>query len=76
MRFARVDGADHFLNDGPTEVLLDALEACVPRRRPWRLALPTFTPRDWPLRRWGEALVRRASVPALLPPGRVNPLDA
>ena len=30
LRFHRVEGADHFLNDGPLGVLLSALEACIP----------------------------------------------
>lgn len=30
VRFHRVEGADHFLNDGPAEALLAAIEACVP----------------------------------------------
>jgi pimeloyl-ACP methyl ester carboxylesterase len=29
-RFHRVPGANHFLNDGPVEVLLEALERCIP----------------------------------------------
>ena len=46
MRFERVEGANHFLNDGPVEPLLAALEACIPARKPllqfkWpNLALP------------------------------------
>lgn len=42
MRFARVEGADHFLNDGPVETLLEALEACIPSRRQFQWRLP-----DW-----------------------------
>ena len=42
MRFARVEGADHFLNDGPVDILLDALEACIPPRRHFEWRLP-----DW-----------------------------
>jgi pimeloyl-ACP methyl ester carboxylesterase len=34
MRFRRVAGADHFLNDGPVEDLLAELEACLPVRAP------------------------------------------
>jgi pimeloyl-ACP methyl ester carboxylesterase len=30
MSFIRVPGANHFLNDGPVEVLLSALERCIP----------------------------------------------
>jgi pimeloyl-ACP methyl ester carboxylesterase len=48
IRFARVEGANHFLNDGPVEVLLNCLEACIPAAKPaWKLpALPKLT---WPL---------------------------
>ena len=42
MRFARVEGADHFLNDGPVETLLEALEACIPPRHHFEWRLP-----DW-----------------------------
>jgi len=48
IRFQTVPGANHFLNDGPTDVLLSALEACVPAEKAaaWRLpALPKF---KWP----------------------------
>lgn len=44
IRFEKVEGANHFLNDGPTEQLLASLEACIPIRKPlfpWKLpALP------------------------------------
>ena len=30
LRFHRAEGANHFLNDGPPEALLDLLEACIP----------------------------------------------
>ncbi|HVN01818.1 MAG TPA: alpha/beta hydrolase [Caulobacteraceae bacterium] len=30
IRFVRVPGANHFLNDGPVEVLMNALELCIP----------------------------------------------
>ncbi len=33
MRFERVGGANHFLNDGPVETLLGALESCIPAER-------------------------------------------
>ncbi len=47
IRFQRVEGANHFLNDGPVEVLLNCLEACIPAKpEPWRMpALPKLT---WP----------------------------
>lgn len=43
-RFQHVPGANHFLNDGPVDTLLDCLEACIPAARPaptWRL--PNWT---------------------------------
>ena len=39
MRFERVEGADHFLNDGPTEALLAAIEGCIPEPARPRLTL-------------------------------------
>lgn len=42
MRFARVEGADHFLNDGPVETLLEALEACLPQRAQFRWRWPAW----------------------------------
>jgi pimeloyl-ACP methyl ester carboxylesterase len=33
MRFVCVPGANHFLNDGPAELLLNVLECCVPAAR-------------------------------------------
>ncbi len=48
IRFERVAGANHFLNDGPPELLLASLEACIPVRKPlfpWTLsAMPSL---DW-----------------------------
>ena len=40
VRFCEVRGANHFLNDGPVDVLISHIEACVPRpspksMRPW-----------------------------------------
>ncbi|MDO9338720.1 MAG: alpha/beta hydrolase [Caulobacter sp.] len=34
MRFRRVPGGNHFLNDGPAGDLIAELEACLPRQRP------------------------------------------
>ena len=34
--------ADHFLNDGPPKVLIDALEACLPPKRSFALRLPPW----------------------------------
>jgi pimeloyl-ACP methyl ester carboxylesterase len=46
IRFVKTPGANHFLNDGPAEVLISALESCIPARSPWTfrwpLALPKF----------------------------------
>lgn len=37
IRFRRVEGANHFLNDGPTEELLAVLEECIPPAAPSRI---------------------------------------
>lgn len=46
IRFEKVAGANHFLNDGPPEQLLASLEACIPVRKPlfpWKLpAMPSL----------------------------------
>ncbi|MES3026554.1 MAG: alpha/beta hydrolase [Pseudomonadota bacterium] len=43
MRFERVAGANHFLNDGPVEPLLAALEGCIPApRRFFQFKLPAL----------------------------------
>jgi fermentation-respiration switch protein FrsA (DUF1100 family) len=55
MRFQCVAGANHFLNDGPVETLLDCLEACIPAAKPasaWRWL-------DW------GAIARRPSRPPI-----------
>lgn len=47
IRVVRTEGADHFLNDGPTEVLLNAIEGCIPRRHPaWTFRWPKL-PQIW-----------------------------
>ncbi len=48
MRYHRAEGANHFLNDGPPEVLLELLEACIPPAPAPRkvFALPKLS---WPL---------------------------
>ncbi|WP_333587278.1 alpha/beta fold hydrolase [Phenylobacterium sp.] len=56
LRLARMAGADHFLNDGPEEVLLEALEACLP---PPLLTWPKF---DLPSFAWPD-LSRLAPPP-------------
>jgi pimeloyl-ACP methyl ester carboxylesterase len=40
IRFVRSPGANHFLNDGPAEVLLSALESCLPVRSAWTFRWP------------------------------------
>lgn len=50
MRFQRIEGADHFMNDGPIEALLDSLEGCIPTRKPFVLKLPDFS--KLPLAPW------------------------
>lgn len=49
MRFERVAGANHFLNDGPAEDLLATLEGCIPPRRDFCLRWPKW-PAAWPKR--------------------------
>ena len=52
IRFERVAGANHFLNDGPVEPLLAALEACIPPHRPLLpIRLPAF---NWPRLHFGR----------------------
>jgi len=40
IHFMRTPGANHFLNDGPAEQLLSALEACIPERKRWTFRWP------------------------------------
>ncbi len=59
MNFIRVPGANHFLNDGPVEVMMSVLEQCIPTPAPPRPAfkLPTL-PRPslaWLTRKAAEA---------------------
>lgn len=51
IRVVRTEGANHFLNDGPAEVLIQALESCIPAHRKtgrfdWAKALKSL----WPIR--------------------------
>jgi pimeloyl-ACP methyl ester carboxylesterase len=58
IRFVRTEGANHFLNDGPAEVLLAALESCIPARKLWSLdwlRLPTFKVPRAPGLEFGQA---------------------
>ena len=50
IRFASVPGANHFLNDGPTELVMEQLEACLPRPAPAWLRLPRLPAFAWPHR--------------------------
>jgi pimeloyl-ACP methyl ester carboxylesterase len=52
VRVERVAGGDHFINDGPVEALMSALESCIPARRPW-LSWPTPPRLAWPRVRIG-----------------------
>lgn len=36
MRFRRVEGANHFFNDGPAEMVLDLIEDCLPKPVDWK----------------------------------------
>jgi len=40
IRFVRTPGANHFLNDGPADVLIAALESCLPPSRRWTFRWP------------------------------------
>jgi pimeloyl-ACP methyl ester carboxylesterase len=51
VRFHRVPGADHFLNDGPPEDLLALLEACLPGPTLWQRAR-AFAARRWSAPGW------------------------
>jgi pimeloyl-ACP methyl ester carboxylesterase len=50
-RLQRVPGANHFLNDGPAEEVIAALEACIPARRPLVIRLPALPRFNWSWRR-------------------------
>ena len=48
MHFERIAGVNHFLNDGPAEMVIDCLEACIPKPEPFRLQLPRIPRLEWP----------------------------
>ncbi len=48
MHFKRIAGVNHFLNDGPAEMVIECLEACIPKPEPFRLRLPRIPRLDWP----------------------------
>lgn len=48
IRVVRTEGANHFLNDGPAEILIEALESCIPKRgSSWTFRWPKL-PALWP----------------------------
>ena len=50
IRVVRTEGANHFLNDGPAEILIAALEACIPQNSGgWTFRWPKL-PALWPSR--------------------------
>ena len=57
IQFMRTAGANHFLNDGPAEQLLAALEACIPARKRWTFHWPKLPAINMP-RAFGAALPR------------------
>jgi pimeloyl-ACP methyl ester carboxylesterase len=50
IRFVRVPGANHFMNDGPIDVLMSALERCLPTSAPV-FKLPELPKLAWPGRK-------------------------
>lgn len=40
IRFVRAQGVNHFMNDGPAQELIAALEACIPTRKAWTFRWP------------------------------------
>jgi pimeloyl-ACP methyl ester carboxylesterase len=52
MHFVRVPGANHFLNDGPVEVLMEALEGCIAAPAPSPFTLTALPPLSWPKLAW------------------------
>jgi len=50
IRVVRTEGANHFLNDGPAEILLEAIESCIPKRTPaWTFRWPKLSS-FWPIK--------------------------
>jgi pimeloyl-ACP methyl ester carboxylesterase len=48
MHFERMPGVNHFLNDSPAELVIECLEACIPKPEPFRLRLPKLPRFEWP----------------------------
>ncbi|HLK25158.1 MAG TPA: alpha/beta hydrolase [Caulobacteraceae bacterium] len=46
VRFQRIEGVNHFFNDGPTDLLFGCLEACIPKGEPFRLRWPRLPKLD------------------------------
>jgi pimeloyl-ACP methyl ester carboxylesterase len=53
-RVVRVAGGDHFINDGPVDSVLAALEACIPQPASPRLRWPSLPKLRWPWLRAAE----------------------
>jgi pimeloyl-ACP methyl ester carboxylesterase len=51
MHFQRIAGVNHFLNDGPAQMVIDCLEACIPKPEPVRLPRLRLPRLDW---RWPQ----------------------
>ena len=58
IRFLKVPGADHFLNDGPVDILLSALESAIPTK-------PEFGWSGWARLGWFRPKAAIADAPAL-----------
>lgn len=54
VRFERVPGANHFMNEGPVEPLLAALEACLPAKPAWRWPAFRLPQIAWPRFEWPQ----------------------
>jgi pimeloyl-ACP methyl ester carboxylesterase len=63
IRFVRTPGANHFINDGPAQELIAALESCLPPRRSWTFRLPKLPAFSWP-RAGGRVLPAAGSATA------------
>ena len=61
IRFAAVAGANHFLNDGPAEMVMEQLEACLPQPAPAWFRLPRLPKLAWPKPAVRGAVARVAS---------------
>jgi pimeloyl-ACP methyl ester carboxylesterase len=66
MNFVCVPGANHFLNDGPVEVLMSVLEGCIPAPAPPKPAfqLPALPDLAWLARKGAEAAAPQQTVSA------------